>query len=58
MVKFMAKLAKLESRSPVRTLLLDAAGVGLGPPDWKPPAEPTAPPDGWSRSPNASNPFK
>lgn len=55
MVRFMAKLAKLESKSPVRTLLL-AAGDGLGPPAWKP-AAPTEPPDGWRRSPNASNPL-
>ena len=54
MVRFMAKLAKLEPKSPVRTLLL-AAGDGLGPPALKP-AAPTEPPEGWRRSPNASNP--
>ena len=52
MVRFMARLAKLESKSPVRTLL-DEELTGLAG------IAPVAPvfPDGWSRSPNASNPY-
>ena len=55
-VRFMARLAKLESKSPVKTLLL-GPGAGLtAAVDWGPIATPPVTPDGCNRSPNASKP--
>lgn len=53
-VKFIARLARLESRSPVKTLLLVPL-AGLADAVCGPAATPETP-DGCNRSPNASNP--
>jgi hypothetical protein len=55
MVKFMARLAKLESKSPVKTLLL-GPGAGLTAVAWGPTVTPPVTPDGCNRSPKASKP--